>query len=192
FRLGGSASARLLRVYDKEKESAGVIPSTRLELQSRDEFATALVRRMLVAHELGQTVAQVFLGHLVEFVDLREAKGSRSGSHKWPRLPWWQALVGDLKGISTPGRADSEVWAWVSAIRRQFAGALVVFLRAAGVDAQAYRAARRDPAAAMKVVSGLRTLLGPVLAELSAEHELRLDQLMRDNRRELRRLANWR
>jgi hypothetical protein len=112
FWLGGRRSARLLRVYDKDTESKGQIPSTRIELQQRDEFATALVQRLLEARSAGQGIAEMFLGHLVEFVDLREPSGPRSSSHKWPRLPWWRALVGDAKGISMPGRGDSEVWAW--------------------------------------------------------------------------------
>ncbi len=131
---------------------------------------------------------RLLLAHLVEFVDLREPSGSRSASQKWPRLEWWRAIVGDAKGIATPGRGDSAVWAWIEALRRQFGGALVVLLRAAGVDAATYRAASHDLEAARRVVSTVRVIVGAMLRPLSAEHELRLDQLMQENGRKLLKL----
>lgn len=180
FWMGSRHGARLLRVYDKDKESDGRIQSTRIELQSRDEFATALVYRMLEAFGNGDGIAGVFLEHLVEFIDLRAPQGPRSKSHKWPRLSWWQALVGDAKGIATPGRCDTDVWAWLDALRRQFGGALTVLLRAAGVDGRAFASATRNHEAARLVVAAVKALVGGSMPELSADHEMRLDQLVRE------------
>ena len=188
FWLGSRTGARLLRVYDKDKESSGLIPSTRLELQSRDDFATTLVQRMLKARGKGRGIQGVFLAHLVEYVDLREPQGCRSSSQKWPRLPWWEAIVGDVRGIATPGRDDSGVWEWLGAIRRQFGGALCVLLRAAGVDDSNYVLGAVDEKTARKVVDAVRAILGSSLPELSADHQLRLEQLKgEEGRQKVRR-----
>ena len=126
FWLGGRSSARLLRVYDKDQESCGVIPSTRLELQSRNEFATNFVASLRAARSQPCGIVEVFMRHLVGFVDLREPQGDRSQSQTWPRLGWWEQVVGNPAAIGLAPLEDSSAEAWVAGMVRQFAGFLGV------------------------------------------------------------------
>lgn len=192
FWIGGGQGARLLRVYDKDQESGGKIASTRIELQNRDEFATALCERLLVARREGRQFGEVFAEHVVEFVDLREPKGHRSDSQMWPRVEFWRKIVGDAKGITTPAGDDSSVWHWLGAIRRQFGGAFGVLLRAAGVTPGGIVRGRHDLAEARKILSAVSLLVGTDLGEMSAEHELRLGQLTRERGRNVRRMMGRR
>lgn len=181
FWIGGRKSARLLRVYDKNRESDGVIPSTRLELQSRDEFATELVASLRAARSRPGGIVEVFMGHLVGFVDLREPQGDRSQSQAWPRVGWWEQLVGNPAAISLARREDSSVTAWVAAMVKQCAGFLVVMLRAGGVNAGRWARAAFDPGSQAAVAGVFRRLLGAGFPELSPEHRIRLEQLERLN-----------
>jgi hypothetical protein len=137
FWLGGRKSPRLLRVYDKDQESEGKIPSTRVELQSRDEFATALVGRLLDARWAKRPVAEVWAEHVAQFVDLREPTGDRSASHRWPRLRRWRVLVGDVREYRSwpPTTAP---WGRSSAMQRQCGG----FAGVGGLAGGGYRRGR--------------------------------------------------
>ena len=183
FWLGGRMSARLLRVYDKDQESGGVIPSTRLELQSRDEFATDLVAKLRAARSRRGGIVEVFMGHLVGFVDLREPQGDRTHSQSWPRVGWWEQLVGSSAATGLARRDDSSVKVWIASMVRQCAGFLVVMLRAGGVNAGRWARAAFDSGSQEAVAAVLRRLLGPGLPELSPEHRIRLEQLERLNQK---------
>jgi hypothetical protein len=189
FWLGGRKSPRLLRVYDKDKESKGQIPSTRFELQSRDAFAVAMLDGLLAAHRAGEPIGGAFLARLVSFVDLREPCGSRSGSQKWQRIPWWKELTGDAMALPTLARDDSGVWEWIRAMDRQAGGYLAVRLKAEGLDGHALGVvAARSPAGA-KLVRLLRSILGRADQALSPEHRVRLLQLQREAERASARTA---
>lgn len=183
FWLGGRKSARLLRVYDKDRESDGRVPSTRIELQSRDEFATELMRRLLEARWENRALAEVWAEHVVAFVDLREAHGSRSGSQKWRRVPWWEKVVGDVSGVATAVVDDSTVGQWWRAMQKQCEGFIGVALRAQGVTGERFRLAATDPEVAQCVVRAVQSMVGKGLKELSPEHGLRLGQLTRARER---------
>lgn len=88
--FGSAASARRLRVYDKDIESAGENDSVRWELQLRDEMASKCAE-MILDHGINKTFMETLVG-MVDFRD-REKKtslgqvvpsGSRSSS-KTPR-----------------------------------------------------------------------------------------------------------
>lgn len=181
FWLGGKKSPRLVRVYDKDEESGGVIPSTRLELQTRDEFGTQLAADLREARSREGGIVAAFLGHLVGFVDLRVPQGDRSQSQTWPRVAWWERLVGNPEAIGLARREDSSATAWVAAMVRQCVGFLVVMLRAGGVNAGRWARAAFDPPSQEAVVGVFRQLVGEVLPELSPEHRIRLEQLERLN-----------
>jgi hypothetical protein len=185
FWLGGKKSPRLLRVYDKEQESGGLIPSTRVELQSRNEFGTALARRLVEARSAGGSLAEVFFQHLVSFVDLREPQADRSSSQGWPRMPFWAAFVGDAQAVRTGRRSDSRVRTWIRHMVRQCGGFLGVMLRAFGVTPKVYALVGVDEAAGPKVARAIREILGPALPELSGEHEIRLEQVLRERARKI-------
>lgn len=192
FWLGGRSSARLLRVYDKDRESGGQIPSTRIELQCRDEFATALMGRVLRARREKRSMGEVFAEEVVAFVDLREPDGSRSSSQKWRRVRWWRKVVGDAKGVVTPAADDSGVLPWVRAMRRQCSGFLGVVLRALGVTEEGFRKGDADAVVARKCWEAMRAIVGKRLEPLSAEHEVRLGQLVSESERQRRFLEKWR
>lgn len=181
FWLGARKSARLLRVYDKDGESGGRVPSTRVELQCRDRFATELMARLHAAPRLGRSIADIFAERVVDFVDLRHVNGHRSRSQDWDRLGWWRTVVGDVKGVGTPGRDTSQVRFWVEALSRQCAGFLAVMLRSVGVDAKRYALGRTDGKAAQRIASAVRLVVGGTLPELTGDQEVRLDQLLRQN-----------
>jgi hypothetical protein len=181
FWLGARKSARLLRVYDKDSESGGRVRSTRVELQCRDRFATELMARLHAVPRQGRSIAEIFAEHVVDFVDLRHANGHRSRSQKWERLSWWKTVVGDMKGVGTPGRDISQVRFWVEALSRQCAGFLAVMLRSVGVDAKRYALGLTDGKAAQRIASAVRLVVGRALPELTGDQEARLEQLLRQN-----------
>jgi len=181
FWLGGRKSARLVRVYDKDRESGGLIPSTRLELQARDEFGTQLATELRAVRSKAGGIVDVFLGHLVGFVDLREPQGDRSQSQTWSRVAWWERLVGNAEAIGVAQREDTSATVWVAAMVRQCGGFLVVMLRAGGVNAGRWARSAFDPASQAAVVGVFRQMIGEVLPELSPEHRIRLEQLERLN-----------
>jgi hypothetical protein len=192
FWIGGNQSDRRLRVYDKARESGGRIESTRVELQCRNRFATALTERLLLARWTKRPIAEVFFEHLVEFIDLREAVGSRSGSQKWRRVKWWAKFVGGAKGVPTPGPDPSGVSAWIRSMRRQCAGFASVMLRDAGLDEAQFEALVQGQAPEDKLVAAILRIVGGKLPELSPEHELRLQQLKDERARRERLLARGR
>ncbi len=192
FWLGGGKSERLLRVYDKDRESGGKTAATRMELQSRNRFATALADRLLMARREGRGFGDVFSEHVVAFVDLRVPVGARSESQTWSRVEFWQRIVGDASRALTPANEDGDVWAWLGSIRRQFRGALSVMLRAAGLMPGALARARHNQEEARRVVTGVCLVLGQDLPDLSTEHEVRLQQLGRELGRNVRRLIGGR
>lgn len=177
FWLGGRQSQRLLRVYDKEKESGGAVPSVRVELQCRDEFATFLTRRLLDARWQKRPLAEVWGEHVVAFVDLREPEGHRSGSAGWRRVRWWRKLVGDAGAVATAQPDDSSIGQWMDAMQKQCGGFLRVLLLAEGVDEETFRGPVLNPDQLRRMVDVLRTALPVGEWRLSGEHRVRVKQL---------------
>lgn len=177
FWVGGPKSERRLRVYDKDRESKGEIPSTRIELQNRDRFACELLARILAARARDERMADVFFNHLVAFIDLREPTGGRSGTQKWRRLGWWANLVGEARAATTAGADASGVVAWLKWMVRQSRGFLSVMLRDAGVTPEGFAAPEPSPETASAVCASVRALLGGTLPKLSPEQQVRLKQL---------------
>ena len=176
FWLGGRKSPRLLRVYDKEAESGGAIPSVRFELQCRDEYATKMAADLVAAWEAGESLGPVWAAHVVGFVDLREAKGHRSNSAKRRRLGWWQELVGQPDAATLAAKDDSSFAQWVREMRKQCGAFLLVMLQAEGIDEQRFAQASRLPEMARRVWKVMGRCLGRRSWDLSAVHELRLRQ----------------
>lgn len=180
FWLGGRKSSRLLRVYDKDAESGGQVSSTRVELQCRDSFGDGLMGELLKRRRNGGSIVEVFFDHLVGFVDLREPCGSRSGSQKWRRVSWWQALIGEAKAVAVLAADDSSVWEWVRAMQLQCGGFVGVLMKAAGVKEWDLGAVAERSRAGAKVVGVLREIRGTSGGVMSREHRVRLGQLMRE------------
>lgn len=185
FWLGGKKSERLLRCYDKDTESGGEIPSTRLELQSRNEWATDLAERLLAARRGRTGLAEVFFDVLVGFVDLREPRGSRTESQRWPRIAWWSELVGNASKVKVAGRSDSTVKQWVRQMCRQFRGFLGVILRLHGVDQRNYALVGVEERVVLGLVRAVREVVGSRLPDLTSDQEVRLEQLRREWARRL-------
>jgi len=184
--VGGANSSRLLRVYDKEVESKGEITSVRFELQNRNRFATGLTQRFLDARWEKRALSDVFAEHLVDFVDIREPRGSRSRSQDWRRVRWWQELVGKAKAAHTPVGNPSGVEAWRRACSKQCRGFLSVVLRNAGVTEGEYEAMVEGPGAEGRLAAGVKAAVGRVLPKLSPDQVERLRQLQELERRRLR------
>mgnify|MGYP003643286030 CR=1 FL=1 len=179
--VGGDKSDRRLRVYDKDKESGGVVPSTRVELQMRDRYALDAVDRILDGPG-SERLGRVFFDCLVSFVDLRDPQGSRTKSNQWPRRKWWEEFVGEAVPVRSSAKDDSGVWEWLRSMQRQVAGFLLVLLRAADVtDGDLMRGAHESKFVA-KLVGVIFAAMGGQGVQLSATHRVRLDQL-RDERR---------
>lgn len=179
FWLGGRKSERLLRVYDKEQESGGLVRSIRVELQLRDAWATEAAWELVEAQRAGQSLQLVACRHLVSFLDLREPTGSRTASHRWQRLGWWAKFVGAAERASLAVPEQGDALAWVASSARQCRGALQVLLQVAGVctadDLARLRAG--DAAVAAGVREVLERILGAEWLPLSREHRARLREL---------------
>jgi hypothetical protein len=176
FWLGGRKGPRLLRVYDKQAESSGAIPSVRFELQCRNEFGTKMATDLVGAWEAGESLWPVWAAHVVGFVDLREANGHRSNSAKRRRLGWWQRLVGQSAAATIAAKDDSPFTQWEREMQKQCGGFLLVMLQAEGVDKHGFTQAIRDPEMARRVCSVMARCLGTRSWSLSGVHELRLRQ----------------
>lgn len=183
FWVGGDKSDRRLRVYDKDKESGGAIPSTRAELQMRDRFALDVVERMLRGGG-APCLGTLFFRCLVSLVDLREPQGDRSASHRWPRPSWWGEFVGEVDAVRVSRRDDSGFWQWLHAMQRQVSGFLAVLLRAFDLGKRDLETpvswSGRAQEAAAKVARVVGWALGGEFPELSATQTVRLEQLRRE------------
>jgi len=177
FWLGGRKSARLLRVYDKERESGGAITSVRIELQCRDAFATELTGDLLEARWTKRPLAEVWAEHVVGYVDLRVPKVARSGSASWPRVPWWQRLVGDVKGVAVAQPDAGSLGEWLRAMGKQCGGYLKVLLVACGVDVEQFRAEVPEAQQAERMLEALRLAVPAGPWALSGEQQVRLAQI---------------
>ena len=179
FWLGGRGSPRLLRVYDKGQESKGVIPALRVELQCRDSCATQLAGELLSAAERKVGLAEVFVKHLVSFIDLREPSGSRSKSSNWPRLPWWHEFVGSASKATLVQDDRSEAVAWFGRMCVQVRGFLWVALALFNLEPAdiAKRLPSGDCQAGGRVAGALTRILGELVPRLSPEHLVRLREL---------------
>jgi len=129
FYLGSVSSRQQLRVYDKESESNGLTPSTRWELQARDDAAETLVQQLA-----SEPWGDVFAGRLVQFVDFRDRSADGTVT-RCPRVAWFEALVGQAKKalayLPKAPRTVAEVehWFW-----KQCAPMLAVLMKVGGGD----------------------------------------------------------
>lgn len=129
FYLGSPTSRQQLRVYDKEVESSGLTPSTRWELQARDDAAETLVLQLA-----SEPWGDVFAGRLVQFVDFRDRSADGTVT-RCPRVGWFEALVGQAKKAvaylpKAPRTvAEVEQWFW-----KQCAPMAAVLMKVGGGD----------------------------------------------------------
>jgi hypothetical protein len=194
FWLGGRMSSRLLRVYDKGRESKGTIPSVRIELQCRNEHALGLLRDLLAARAGERSLEAVWAAHVVGFIDLRVPSGHRSGSATWLRVPWWEDLVRDAVPKTLAKPDDGSAAAWLRACQRQCAGFLRTILELVGIrEADLLQIVRNpeqkpewvaEPEQLLellaKLARALLLCLGHGPWKLSKDHQLRLRQLRED------------
>ena len=178
--IGSKGSARLLRVYDKELESNGVIPAVRVELQLRDKQAMRFIRHWLTAHDRLAHLARIFAQHLISFVDFRTPpQGSgRSNSQTWPRQAWWERWVGDLSKASAAPDLRKPVELWVVANVRQSRGFLEVLMQNFGTSLNRLDQLRAgDPETCKALAEALDVVRGEGSVRLSPHHEARLAQM---------------
>jgi len=100
--IGSRTSPRFIRVYDKEAESRGLIPSTRFEMEAKADYA-ALLWRSLSGRNDPDVVRQAVKGSINAFV--------RS---------WGSETVDKIFALSEPWKpapreeTDSDLKAWLS------------------------------------------------------------------------------
>lgn len=126
--FGSAASARRLRVYDKDIESGGENDSVRWELQLRDEMAQKCSEMIL-----NQGISKTFFESLVGMVDFRD-RDNRNVSRTY-RTEWYQAIVNDAQKADysqpRPVQTIERIDKW---IRKQVSPSLATMVTALGGD----------------------------------------------------------
>ncbi|MDG2991721.1 replication initiation factor domain-containing protein, partial [Candidatus Synechococcus calcipolaris G9] len=99
--FGSRFSDKLLRVYDKAKESKGEIDAIRWEIEFKDEVAHAHACQFIDcpwAELPYEFVAQAVVGS-IEFCEVGEGRRSFSS---YCLLPWWEAFKAAIGSIRLP------------------------------------------------------------------------------------------
>lgn len=113
FYMGRPTSDRQTRTYDKGASEVGPVDRARHELQARRDQAAHGARLLLDAAPADRPAA--LMANVISFADFRAHKG-RSDGARAPRLPWWQAVVGDTRRAeavpSRPRLTTDELAAW--------------------------------------------------------------------------------
>ena len=113
--IGGRASDRKLRYYDKSQESEGLIDAMRMELQLRNGYATDAMAAVVCSERPWSAAAR----RVVAFVDVRTPQGARVHAERWARAEWWQGLVGDVRIAATKAPERPHVERWLRSLRKR-------------------------------------------------------------------------
>jgi len=127
YYLGATGSDRRTRFYDKLEPER-----TRTELQARRDAARHGM--FVIANAPPEQRPSAVLANIVSFVDFREGR-KRSDGVRRPRLPWWDAVVGDVaKAAAAPSRPRLSLEERAEWFRQTMSGVLADLYREMGPE----------------------------------------------------------
>lgn len=130
---GSRRSESMMRIYDKAAEQEVEFPWIRLELQLRDDRATAFAKSLqLNAFGIGY----LFLSVINNYIRYVKPSLTDSNKWRWPNLPYWQKFIADADKIQLyekPGM-DYTILNLESFVIGQAGNAIKTYIELVGMD----------------------------------------------------------